>query len=90
MARTMVSKLMIDGRNLISGQDYDVKLIVGFIFDLVLHYQVNQIELSDDDGQQITGKNALLEWAKRKSHNDDVDVNIKDFKSGWNDGLALM
>lgn len=37
----MVSKLMIDGRNLISGQDYDVKLIVGFIFDLVLHYQVN-------------------------------------------------
>lgn len=59
MAKTMVKNLMINGRNLIQGTDIDVKLIVGFIFDLVLHYQVDNIQLDDR-----SGKDALLAWCQ--------------------------
>lgn len=45
MAKTMVKNLMINGRNLIQGTDIDVKLITGFVFDLVLHYQVDGIQI---------------------------------------------
>lgn len=38
MAKKMVKNLCVNGRNFISGKDLDVKYILGFIFDLVLHY----------------------------------------------------
>lgn len=43
MAKTMVKNLMVNGRNFLQGTDIDAKLILGFVFDLVLHYQVDDI-----------------------------------------------
>ena len=38
MAKKMVKHLMVNGRNFIQGTPNDVKLILGFMFDLVVHY----------------------------------------------------
>ncbi|CAL6104204.1 Calponin_homology (CH) domain-containing protein [Hexamita inflata] len=84
MATKMVKNLGVNGRNFIQGTPLDTKLILGFIFDLVLHYQVDDI---DQDG--VKGKEGLLKWAQ-KATADHQFVNVTNFTGTWQDGMAFL
>eukprot|EP00703_Trepomonas_sp_PC1_P004961 JAP91645.1 Calponin homology (CH) domain-containing protein [Trepomonas sp. PC1] len=84
MAKKMLKNLCVNGRNFISGKDLDVKYILGFIFDLVLHYQVDDIDV---DG--CRGQNGLLMWAQKVTAGHD-HCKIDNFSLSWRDGMAFM
>ncbi|CAL5970324.1 Calponin_homology (CH) domain-containing protein [Hexamita inflata] len=84
MAVKMVKNLQVNGRNFISGTPTDVKLILGFIFDLVLHYQVDDIDM---DG--LKGKEGLLMWCQKNTANHD-GVSILNFSTSWKDGMGFL
>jgi len=84
MAKKMVKNLCVNGRNFISGTETDVKLILGFIFDLVLHYQVDDIDM---DGKH--GKDGLLMWCQKTTAGHE-HVNIQNFASSWLDGMGFL
>lgn len=84
MAKKMVKHLMVNGRNFLQGTPQDLKLICGFLFDLVLHYQVEDIEI---DGKH--GKDGLLIWAQKTTAGH-KHVKLDNFSSSWKDGMALL
>eukprot|EP01126_Amoeba_proteus_P011395 TRINITY_DN1459_c0_g1_i1.p1 TRINITY_DN1459_c0_g1~~TRINITY_DN1459_c0_g1_i1.p1 ORF type:complete len:1526 (-),score=377.95 TRINITY_DN1459_c0_g1_i1:290-4867(-) len=61
----------------------DLKLILGMIWTLILRFQVSGIT----EGE-LTAKEALLMWVKRKTK-DYRDVKIESFGTSFRDGMAL-
>ncbi|KAK4470193.1 hypothetical protein MN116_005771 [Schistosoma mekongi] len=72
--------------------DCNLKLILGLIWALILHYSISvpliseEENLPDDDKNQIQGpKQRLLSWVKQKM----PSVPVRNFTTDWNDGIAI-
>src|SRR4051794_25317443 len=63
--------------------DGNSKIILGLIWTLILRFTI-----SDINEQGLSAKEGLLLWCQRKTACYD-DVEVRDFSSSWNDGLAL-
>lgn len=63
--------------------DGNRKIILGLIWTLILRFTINDI---NEEG--MTAKEGLLLWCQRKTACYD-DVEVRDFSTSWNDGLAL-
>ena len=65
--------------------DGNLKLILGLVWTLILHYQIS---LGFKDGSGLTPKQALLKWLQDKLKNRPVGP-PKNLTSDWTDGLRL-
>jgi len=71
--------------------DQKLKLILGLIWTLILHYSISMPVWDDYDDYPITGhsdltpKQRLLAWIQNKI----PDRPITNFTSDWNDGKAI-
>ena len=63
--------------------DGNQKIILGLIWTLILRFTI-----SDINEEGMTAKEGLLLWCQRKTACYD-DVEVRDFSSSWNDGLAF-
>ena len=63
--------------------DGNRKIILGLIWTLILRFTINDI---NEEG--MTAKEGLLLWCQRKTACYD-EVEVRDFSTSWNDGLAL-
>jgi hypothetical protein len=64
--------------------DGNRKIILGLIWTLILRFTI-----SDINEEGLSAKEGLLLWCQRKTACYD-EVEIRDFSSSWNDGLALL
>ncbi|XP_015127266.1 filamin-A isoform X2 [Diachasma alloeum] len=69
--------------------DCKLKLILGLIWTLILHYSISMPMWDGDDGDDTekgaTPKQRLMNWIKSKL----PEVPINNFTSDWNDGKAV-
>lgn len=68
--------------------DHKLKLILGLIWTLILHYSISLPVWGDDqlaDQQTVTPKQRLLAWIQNKI----PDRPITNFTTDWNDGRAI-
>jgi filamin len=76
----------IDSTDIVDGR---LKLILGLIWTLILHYSISMPTWEDDDGVPMkteqTPKQRLLGWVQNKIPN----VPIRNFTTDWNDGRAI-
>ncbi|KAL6068602.1 Alpha-actinin-4 [Balamuthia mandrillaris] len=81
----------------ISSQDFvtgNMKLVLGTIWRLILHFQVDHGEKDGDSAklsaaqQSRLAKQKLLQWCQDKTK-DHKGVNIQDFQASWYDGLGF-
>ena len=63
--------------------DGNQKIILGLIWTLILRFTI-----SDINEAGLTAKEGLLLWCQRKTACFE-EVDIQNFSSSWNDGLAL-
>ena len=63
--------------------DGNRKIILGLIWTLILRFTINDI---NEEG--MTAKEGLLLWCQRKTACYE-EVEVRDFSTSWNDGLAL-
>ena len=63
--------------------DGNRKIILGLIWTLILRFTISDIGM-----EGLTAKEGLLLWCQRKTACYD-EVEVRDFGSCWNDGLAL-
>ncbi|KAJ8103837.1 calponin homology domain-containing protein [Lipomyces tetrasporus] len=63
--------------------DGNVKLILGLLWTLILNFSISEI-----NAEGYTAKEGLLLWCQRKTALYD-DVEITDFSTSWNNGLAF-
>ncbi|KAJ5775388.1 uncharacterized protein N7511_000399 [Penicillium nucicola] len=63
--------------------DGNQKIILGLIWTLILRFTI-----SDINEEGMTAKEGLLLWCQRKTACYD-DVEVRDFSSSWNNGLAF-
>ncbi|CAF3725966.1 unnamed protein product [Adineta steineri] len=64
--------------------------ILGLIWMLILHYQIEDSNMLDDNSKENRGKpkEHLLEWVRKKTGQTD-SLDVRDFTSSWRDGLAF-
>lgn len=69
--------------------DSKLKLILGLIWTLILHYSISipmwEGEDYDEPGKRSTPKQRLMGWIQSKL----PDIPISNFTSNWNDGRAV-
>jgi len=68
--------------------DQKIKLIMGLIWTLILHYSISMPMWEDEDpaaSKDQTPKQRLLDWIRSKI----PEKNITNFTSDWNDGTAI-
>ena len=68
--------------------DNHLKLILGLIWTLILHYSISMPVWEDDEPggpKESTPKQRLLAWVQNKV----PDQPIKNFTTDWNDGRAI-
>ncbi|XP_043250798.1 filamin-A isoform X3 [Colletes gigas] len=68
--------------------DSKLKLILGLIWTLILHYSITMPmweEESEEPGKHVTPKQRLMGWIQSKL----PDLPISNFTSDWNDGRAV-
>ena len=63
--------------------DGNSKIILGLIWTLILRFTI-----SDISEEGLSAKEGLLLWCQRKTACYD-EVEVRDFSTSWNDGLAL-
>lgn len=63
--------------------DGNRKIILGLIWTLILRFTI-----SDINEEGLSAKEGLLLWCQRKTACYE-EVQIRDFSTSWNDGLAL-
>lgn len=63
--------------------DGNRKIILGLIWTLILRFTI-----SDINEEGLSAKEGLLLWCQRKTACYE-EVEIRDFSTSWNDGLAL-
>lgn len=63
--------------------DGNRKIILGLIWTLILRFTI-----SDINEEGLSAREGLLLWCQRKTACYD-DVDVRDFSTSWNDGLAL-
>eukprot|EP00300_Choanocystis_sp_HF-7_P037085 c5307_g1_i1.p1 GENE.c5307_g1_i1~~c5307_g1_i1.p1 ORF type:complete len:1022 (+),score=272.73 c5307_g1_i1:48-3068(+) len=70
--------------------DGNKKLLLGMVWQLIHHFRINNIKFTDEKGQksQSSGEEALLYWSQQATEDYD-SVQITDFTSSWQDGLAF-
>ena len=68
--------------------DGNLKLILGLVWTLILHYQISMGFQSDDDAGKKGGpspKQQLMAWIKEKL----PDKDIRNFNTDWNSGVNV-
>ena len=73
------SKAIVDG---------NLKLILGLIWTLILHYSISMPmweDEDDEDAKKLTPKQRLLGWIQHKV----PDLPITNFSQDWSNGRAL-
>ncbi|XP_031629787.1 dystonin isoform X12 [Contarinia nasturtii] len=66
--------------------DGNPKLTLGLIWTIILHFQISDIVVGQDDN--VTAREALLRWARRSTARY-PGVRVNDFTGSWRDGLAF-
>ncbi|CAK8691039.1 unnamed protein product [Clavelina lepadiformis] len=66
--------------------DGNPKLTLGLIWTIILHFQVEDINL--DGGEDLSARQALLLWAQRNMEGYD-GIRVTNFSSSWQDGKAF-
>ncbi|OAF69637.1 hypothetical protein A3Q56_02617 [Intoshia linei] len=76
----------IDSSDIVDG---NLKLIMGLVWTLILHYAISMPVWedcgNDTNGEKISPKKRLLNWIKNKV----PGKKINNFTTDWNDGIAL-
>ena len=69
--------------------DHKLKLILGLIWTLILHYSISMPVWDDEEGtakkSEQTPKQRLLGWVQNKV----ADRPVTNFTTDWNDGRAI-
>uniref|UniRef100_A0A3P8NXL4 Dystrophin n=1 Tax=Astatotilapia calliptera TaxID=8154 RepID=A0A3P8NXL4_ASTCA len=69
--------------------DGNHKLILGLIWSIILHWQVKDVMKDVMEGlQQTNSEKILLSWVRQNTRQY-PQVNVVNFSSSWNDGLAF-
>jgi len=81
-----IKLVSIDSKAIVDG---NLKLILGLIWTLILHYSISMPMWDDEDENeekvQATPKQRLLGWIQNKI----PEMPITNFKGNWQDGIAL-
>ena len=72
----------IDAQSIVDGK---LKLILGLIWTLILHYSISMPMDDDDINPDLTPKQRLLGWIQNKI----PQLPITNFSKDWQDGRAL-
>uniref|UniRef100_A0A8C5FXD9 Filamin B n=1 Tax=Gadus morhua TaxID=8049 RepID=A0A8C5FXD9_GADMO len=83
LERENIKLVSIDSKAIVDG---NLKLILGMIWTLILHYSISMPVWEDeDDADKKTPKQRLLGWIQNKV----PDLPINNFARDWKDGRAL-
>ena len=80
----LLSLLTTDSKAIVDG---NLKLILGMVWTLILHYSISMPgwEDEDEEAEKKTPKQRLLGWIQNKV----PDLPISNFSRDWRDGKAL-
>ncbi|XP_060713588.1 filamin-B isoform X1 [Tachysurus vachellii] len=83
--RENIRLVSIDSKAIVDG---NLKLILGLVWTLILHYSISMPVWEDDEDEEskkATPKQRLLTWVQNKV----PDLPISNFSDNWRDGRAL-
>lgn len=70
--------------------DHNVKLILGLVWKLILHYSISKQlwdqSFGESENVDISGKEKLLKWLRARLP---AELSVTNFTSNWNDGIRL-
>ncbi|EDO30309.1 predicted protein, partial [Nematostella vectensis] len=77
----------INGFDIVDGKH---RVILGLLWSIILRFQVEEVmqqEVNAESAKSFTIEKRLLEWCRERL--DGYDVEINDFSSSWQNGLAF-